>query len=428
MDCGAPLLPLETMALSIIGNLFRKDREKPSLDPDDSVSVIAEGVVEQASKRITRRRSEWATRVEHLYNRKFRPALERFFRMWDTRTDETVMDRGPKRENMIETLKHFESGVHRRSERAGVCIASMSGNGKSAIGTYSSLCDFLHFLRKFRPVVYNRRGKSGIGLRPAKVTAAQSDDTPVSDEYALLYTGFDLTLPDIDTEPEVEQTKTFVESVFHRLERRTTVDSGEGGPPLDDEPRALVTDGGEKMTFIPYDLEQIRIISQEPRLRIIITILGHPCELPSMKELAYYNPDIHESTISQHVTVMEEAGVLTRVEIPKGARQKGNPYKFVLLTDGGHDLLQKRDLLLSRRDEIREEFYLTERTEEIHRYERAPRPQVDVDYDHPLADIDGDFVNPIDICGDNYPDRVPAQPRTPRKVTNDGGATTDTEQ
>jgi len=55
----------------------------------------------------------------------------------------------------------------------------------------------------------------------------------------------------------------------------------------------------------PSDLESVRerlnVVTQETRFSLLQDILGHPSELPTLKELDYVNPSKSQTTIRQHL-------------------------------------------------------------------------------------------------------------------------------
>lgn len=157
------------------------------------------------------------------------------------------------------------------------------------------------------------------------------------------------------------------------------------------------------------NFERIRSLTQETRLAIIQIVLGHPCMMPSIAELSYYLPSVRDSTISEHVDVLEEIEVIERVKNPR--RKRDEPGTFVFLTDPGYELLEQHNILLPQIGEIRRDIAQTERIERIYRYERAARPTVSVSYDHPLAG-DGEVVDPTDYCGEAYPEYTPDENST----------------
>jgi DNA-binding HxlR family transcriptional regulator len=152
----------------------------------------------------------------------------------------------------------------------------------------------------------------------------------------------------------------------------------------------VVTDGGDDGASY---LNRLNSVTQVTRAKLTQNILGHYVMLPSLKELEHYNPSRSKTTISEHLDKLVDSGVVTRVQIPKGEQQRDKPRTFFTLTDAGYDLLQDHALFLPAIDEIREDHANVERRPDIVEYELAPRPTVDVEYDHPLR---GDGTSVVD--------------------------------
>jgi len=120
--------------------------------------------------------------------------------------------------------------------------------------------------------------------------------------------------------------------------------------------------------------ERLNVVSQETRFSLIQDILGHPAQLPTLKELDYVNPSKSQTTIRQHLQELVTEGILEEVSLPKGQRQNDLPYKFYGLSADGREFLEEHGLL--RAEETLTEIYNSvEKTETIRRYETAPRPE-----------------------------------------------------
>jgi len=128
----------------------------------------------------------------------------------------------------------------------------------------------------------------------------------------------------------------------------------------------------------PSDLESVReqlnVVTQETRFALIQDILGHPSELPTLKELDYVNPSKSQTTIRQHLQQLVEAGIVEEVLLPEDRRQNDLPYKFYGISDGGRQFLQEHNLHRAQ-DTLREIYDRVEKTGAIKRYETAPRPE-----------------------------------------------------
>lgn len=92
----------------------------------------------------------------------------------------------------------------------------------------------------------------------------------------------------------------------------------------------------------------LRLVTQPTRAALISDILGHPEELPSIREFDYLNPDTKRSNIEYHLQQLIEGGIVEKVSLPKGERARDLPSTFYGLTDDGYDLLDRHGLLEER--------------------------------------------------------------------------------
>lgn len=119
--------------------------------------------------------------------------------------------------------------------------------------------------------------------------------------------------------------------------------------------------------------ERLAVVTQETRFSLLQDILGHPEQLPTLKELDYVNPSKSQSTIRQHLQRLIEAEIVEPVLLNEERRQNDRPYKFYGISDEGRAFLEKHGLL--RAETTLQEIYAqVEKTETIERYEAAPRP------------------------------------------------------
>lgn len=128
----------------------------------------------------------------------------------------------------------------------------------------------------------------------------------------------------------------------------------------------------------PSDLESVRerlnIVTQETRFALLQDILGHPSELPTLKELNYVNPSKSQTTIRQHLQQLVDAGIVEEVLLPDDRRQNDLPYKFYGISESGRQFLDEHKLLRAQ-DTLREIYDRVEKTDDIERYETALRPE-----------------------------------------------------
>ena len=128
----------------------------------------------------------------------------------------------------------------------------------------------------------------------------------------------------------------------------------------------------------PSDLESVRerlnVVTQETRFALLQDILGHPSELPTLKELDYVNPSKSQTTIRQHLQQLVDAGIVEEVLLPEDRRKNDLPYKFYGISESGRQFLAEHKLLRAQ-DTLREIYDRVEKTGDIERYESAPRPE-----------------------------------------------------
>lgn len=103
-------------------------------------------------------------------------------------------------------------------------------------------------------------------------------------------------------------------------------------------------------------------------------IFGHPDGLPTLKELDYVNPSKSRTTIRQHLEELVDAGIVEEALLPGDQRRNDRPCKFYGLSDEGRAFLEEHKLLRAA-DTLREIYDRVEKTDEIERYEAAPRPE-----------------------------------------------------
>lgn len=119
--------------------------------------------------------------------------------------------------------------------------------------------------------------------------------------------------------------------------------------------------------------QQLNVVTQETRFSIIQDILGHPSQLPTLKELAYVNPSKSQTTIRQHLERLIEADIVEAIVLPRDQRRNDLPYTFYGISDDGRRFLEAHKLLRAE-DTLRAVYEQVEKPDEIIRYESAPRP------------------------------------------------------
>ena len=125
---------------------------------------------------------------------------------------------------------------------------------------------------------------------------------------------------------------------------------------------------------VDRERKRLRVVTQETRFALLQDVLGHSRELPTLKELDYVNPSKSDSTIRGHLDALVDAGVLERVELPPERRSRDLPHVFYGITAEGQEFLDRHGLLRAR-ETLRDVYDAVEKTDEIERYECAPRPE-----------------------------------------------------
>ncbi|MBP1923746.1 DNA-binding transcriptional ArsR family regulator, partial [Halorubrum alkaliphilum] len=124
----------------------------------------------------------------------------------------------------------------------------------------------------------------------------------------------------------------------------------------------------------PSELESVRkrlnVVTQETRFALLQDILGHPSELPTLKELDYVNPSKSQTTIRQHLQQLVDAGIVKEVLLPDDRRQNDLPYKFYGISESGRQFLEEHKLYRAQ-DTLQEIYGRVEKTKDIKRYETA---------------------------------------------------------
>lgn len=125
---------------------------------------------------------------------------------------------------------------------------------------------------------------------------------------------------------------------------------------------------------VDRERERLSVVTQETRFAVLQDVLGHPEQLPTLKELDYVNPSKSDSTIREHLDALVDVGVVERVELPPERRSRDLPHVFYGITEDGRQFLDRHGLLRAE-DSLQEAYDAVEKTDEIATYESAPRPE-----------------------------------------------------
>ncbi len=118
--------------------------------------------------------------------------------------------------------------------------------------------------------------------------------------------------------------------------------------------------------------QDLSLMLQETRLKILELIIGHPKKSISMGELDYMIPDKSEATIRNHIEKLVDADILEERELEDEKKSNDLPYKFYGISDKGRNLIEVHSLMKAE-DKLNELYQRTKR-DRIKDYENAPRP------------------------------------------------------
>ena len=120
--------------------------------------------------------------------------------------------------------------------------------------------------------------------------------------------------------------------------------------------------------------ELVHFVTQQTRFSLVMDILQHPEQLPSMYELEELNPSVSDATVYKHVQKLIDAGIVREVTLDSDDRQQGYPWKFYGLTDEGREFLEEHNLLAAEETLQRIGEAISDKPEKMLKYENAPRP------------------------------------------------------
>ena len=130
----------------------------------------------------------------------------------------------------------------------------------------------------------------------------------------------------------------------------------------------------EGPTELTRTRERLNVVTQQTRFGLVQDILGHPTQQPTLKELDYVNPSKSQTTIRQHLQRLVDVGVVEERFLAEDRRQNDLPYKFYAVSERGRVFFEEHGLL--RAEETLQALYdQVDKTDEIRRYETAPRPR-----------------------------------------------------
>lgn len=120
-------------------------------------------------------------------------------------------------------------------------------------------------------------------------------------------------------------------------------------------------------------LSLLNTVTQQTRYTILLDILAHPKQAPSLRELSYFMPDTGRTTIVNHLETLIEWGVVEKRVIPEGDRCRSLPYVFYTISPYGREFIDLHELVPQSLEEMREDYLQIRTSDEITRYQDAPR-------------------------------------------------------
>ncbi|MFB6075065.1 MAG: winged helix-turn-helix domain-containing protein [Haloarculaceae archaeon] len=118
-------------------------------------------------------------------------------------------------------------------------------------------------------------------------------------------------------------------------------------------------------------------VDAESRRNIVADVVGHPRGMPSGTEIRHMNPSLSPSTVSEHLSKLEDAGVIASVAPGRAGRSPSAPKRFYYLTEAARAVFDDNDLF--GEEAYRAVYEQVEKPSEIREAQAAPRPAVDSD-------------------------------------------------
>ena len=118
--------------------------------------------------------------------------------------------------------------------------------------------------------------------------------------------------------------------------------------------------------------EQLNAATQETRFKLLSTIIAHPSESPTLKELSHAIPSKSKSTIRNHLETLIDHDLVEIVRLPKEKQSRDLPSAFYRISEAGYEIIEKNDLVAE--DVLKDAYEIMEKPTEIRKYEEAPRP------------------------------------------------------
>jgi DNA-binding PadR family transcriptional regulator len=141
----------------------------------------------------------------------------------------------------------------------------------------------------------------------------------------------------------------------------------------------VTADGGRAIdrdvSIKPSDnccVDLLHFITQSTRYQLMLDIIGHPNQAPSLQEFAYMNPDKGKTSIVEQLNKLTKHGFVDELALPESARKAGQPHKFYRLSDVGQKFLAEHNLIPADDRVIQHQYSQVKKTEKIEQFEQAP--------------------------------------------------------
>ena len=106
---------------------------------------------------------------------------------------------------------------------------------------------------------------------------------------------------------------------------------------------------------------------------LLVDIVGHLAEAPSIAELEHTNPGVKRNVICTRIQHLQDARIVSRIILDEGDRIAEYPHQFYQLTDPARNLFEEMGLF--PKDAWRRTYDCIEKSAEIQNIESLPRPE-----------------------------------------------------
>lgn len=163
------------------------------------------------------------------------------------------------------------------------------------------------------------------------------------------------------------------DNINHYTKSSNTVIMTDGGGII--EKSGEDSDDGVSPNELDDFRELIHFLTQPTRYEIILDLIGHRKQMPTLEELTYYN-NKKQSTIREHLDKLITAGFVTTESWDKGhpERHRDEPNTFFRLTSDGKEFIMSNGLLPMSEKELQDEYARLDKPPKIDALEKRERP------------------------------------------------------